>query len=144
MEEIHQANSAFIRDELPKLIKKVAADTATVMATRLRRDWKDREAYNALVFADFEANLYHRWGKALSHLHMMLEISREIGANEGKRLRRSRSTKDRAKRDILLVTNHMRQRSLRHNIVKIGPLSRPVFEGATEAMDRNVLSPHSL
>ncbi|MFG1416966.1 DUF5677 domain-containing protein [Xanthobacter sp. V0B-10] len=78
-------------ETLPDLIHTVAEEAAGQMLRRYERDWAVwRDATN-IQMDQFRFNLQARWGKGFDALRMLIELSRDIGADFHRRARRSRS-----------------------------------------------------
>lgn len=86
---------------LPELIAKVSATASALILRRLKREWPDQWTWQQSVEGPFRENLEGRWSEPFTHLRMLLMTSREVGAEQHSKDRRSRSRRPRARRDVL-------------------------------------------
>ena len=80
-------------NNLPNMIRDVAKEAARKMLHRYERDWIEWRPVSVLQMDQFRVNLEARWGKGFDSLRMLIELSRDIGTEFHKRIRKSRSQK---------------------------------------------------
>lgn len=81
-------------DKLPQLVNTVIEKTASQMLRGYERNWAIwRDATNVQM-DQFRSNLQARWGKGFDALRMLIELSRDIGADFNRRAYRSRSRRN--------------------------------------------------
>jgi hypothetical protein len=101
MAEMKSGIAEFTTNELPELIKTIAATSGADFAKALKKDWPRQGEWQDASIAGFLYNLDARWGKAIDLLRMLLTISREIGQARTKRLTRRKAIKNPALTDVL-------------------------------------------
>lgn len=89
-------------ESLPTIINQAVDDTAPRIVRSLRAAWATRGWEVEAELAGFRARLYERWGEALDGLRLLLQLSREAGEDEYRRLGRSRAKKNRLVQSVLL------------------------------------------
>lgn len=78
-------------DMLPDLLHTIIEKTASQMLRGYERDWAIWQDATNIQMDQFRSNLQARWGKGFDALRMLIELSRDIGADFHRRARRSRS-----------------------------------------------------
>jgi Family of unknown function (DUF5677) len=100
------------------LVQQITKDLASNMLQRYKKEWKDYRPFDETTFGQFRDNLYVRWGKGLSALRLLLEISRDAGQAYHERLQRSKAKKNRHLRHVL-VRLHIRACQVTSEIIAL-------------------------
>ena len=100
--ELNVSTRKFLETGLPKLVEDLAHRSARSILKTLKRNWPDQYEWEQATHLGFRHRLEARWGKALDLLRILLTVSREIGSETYKKLRRSRAKRDRHRSDVLL------------------------------------------
>lgn len=74
----------------------------------LLANWPEYDAWEVATNEGFRERLEERWGEGLGYLRMLVAVSREIGIEEHRRLRRSRAKKQLPYAQAALVRLHVR------------------------------------
>lgn len=80
-----------LKTELPKILEEMSATAAKLMVRELKARWPERNTYEEAVNLEFRDRLYARWRKPLDLLRIILGVARDLGENQLKRHRRSKS-----------------------------------------------------
>lgn len=75
---------------LPEAVNNASDRTADDILKRSNRQWPDERIHQFIEMEEFKDNLEARWGSALNALRLMLTISRQIGAEFHKSLRKGK------------------------------------------------------
>lgn len=93
---------ALMAEKLPQVIPEIVQKSAAGIVRTLKADWPAQRAFEEARRQEFRENLRDRWGSAFDTLRMMYTIASEIGGENAKRNRRSRSKKKRVLCDTLV------------------------------------------
>jgi Family of unknown function (DUF5677) len=103
IEKLVDEITIFARDKVPDIVEDVSRASGRAILRDLEKDWPEQKAYDAFRMDVFRDNLEDRWGNSFDILQMIYTIVCEMGDATAKRWRRSKSTKQRALRDALLL-----------------------------------------
>jgi Family of unknown function (DUF5677) len=90
-----------INQGLPELIQSISDEAARRMLSNYERDWADWRSAEDAKMDQFRVNLEARWSVGFDSLRMLIELSRDVGADFQRRVRRSRSNRDLHLKDAL-------------------------------------------
>ena len=90
-------------EKISDLISSLCSKSAADLLRYLKREWPSQFIYQSSMNADFRERLEDHWGSALHGLRMMRTICGEIGEEFHKKLVRSKSSRDRALRSVLIL-----------------------------------------
>ncbi|HEY1612095.1 MAG TPA: DUF5677 domain-containing protein [Rhizomicrobium sp.] len=85
--------SAFIANDLPKVLKDTADQGAKNVLATLKKRWPAQAQWEDDTMTVFRYNLEVRWGRALDLLRMLLTLAREAGDTRLKRYKRLKTHK---------------------------------------------------
>lgn len=94
-------------EKIPEIINTFATLTARKLLILYERNWKNWRNTENIRMDKFCTNLYTRWHKGFDGLHLLIELSRDIGADFHNRVASSES-RSRAKLNDALSRLHIR------------------------------------
>lgn len=106
-ENLTGAVDAFLKDELPKVIRKAVKGSAKSIVKNLEKQWPEVRVSERNEMRHFRDRLDLRWAAGLDPLRMLLSASREVGQEFASKLARSRAKNGIVKREAIMVL-HMR------------------------------------
>jgi Family of unknown function (DUF5677) len=80
-EHVEGTFQGFVANQLPNILLALINDTSSEMLVTLKNKWRDESRQQHQELAGFADRLHGRWGKGLELLHMLVTISRELGAS---------------------------------------------------------------
>lgn len=105
-------------ERLPAIIENATRNAADTLRKTLKRGWPEQSAYESAMLDGFRGRLEARWGKGFDLLRMLLTACRELGEDTTKRLGRSKASKNRTVRS-LLVRLHARACQITAEIITL-------------------------
>ena len=69
-----------IIDGVPDLVDRISRETARDMIARFAIEWREARYRDLRALSSFHNNLEDRWGEGLDALRMLLDLSRQLGA----------------------------------------------------------------
>jgi Family of unknown function (DUF5677) len=88
-------------EDMPQMISDMSRKIAVDTLKTFRKDWREYRPSEDIYVQQFRKNLVERWNKGLESLHLLLNLSRDVGTSFNKRLRRSTAKKGKYTRDVL-------------------------------------------
>ena len=105
-------------EQLPEIVEDISKSAAEKLLKTLKRTWPEQAAYQMAVFNGFSGRLEARWGKGFDLLRMLLTICHDLVLESVKRLRTSKTQKNRVLRD-LMVRLHARACQITAEIITL-------------------------